>query len=75
VHRNHVEAARVLLSHQADLTAQSSEDCADLVACNGGSTPLHVAAAGNHVEAARLLLEWHVKVGWRAECLKERVRG
>ncbi|KAL6760492.1 ankyrin repeat-containing domain protein [Haematococcus lacustris] len=52
-----LEASRCLLSYQADPAARSTADSCAHVTCNGGSTPLHVAALKDDVAHVELLLE------------------
>ncbi|KAJ9512463.1 hypothetical protein QJQ45_013027 [Haematococcus lacustris] len=52
-----LDASRCLLSYQADPAARSTADSCAHVTCNGGSTPLHVAALKDDVAHVELLLE------------------
>ena len=40
----HQDAAKVLVTYKAKIDCQSSGDSVAEVTCNGGSTPLHIAA-------------------------------
>ena len=58
----HLDVVRVLHSYKARLDGQSTRDSVAEVTCNGGSSPLHVAALRSNVEIVNWLLEQHVKV-------------
>lgn len=58
----HVEVARVLLSYGSPLMSKTYKDSTAEVTCNGGSSPLHIAALRGHLQFACFILEEHVKL-------------
>ena len=57
-----VDAARVLISYRSPLMSKSHKDSTAEVTCNGGSSPLHIAALRGHVEFSCFVLEEHVRL-------------
>mmetsp|Transcript_36791 Transcript_36791/g.81832 ORF Transcript_36791/g.81832 Transcript_36791/m.81832 type:complete len:516 (-) Transcript_36791:2973-4520(-) len=56
-----LDAAKVLRSHNAQLVVRTVLDSTAEVTCNGGSTPLHVAALRNNVAMVKFLLDEYVR--------------
>ena len=58
----HVDVARVLISYRSPFMSKTYKDSTAEVTCNGGSSPLHIAALRGNAEFACFVLEEHVKL-------------
>jgi hypothetical protein len=58
----HADVGRVLISYRAPLMSKSYKDSTAEVTCNGGSSPLHIAALRGNLEFVSFILEEHVKL-------------